>query len=104
MSRWNVLLPTSSCYVHTYHNYNVKPLKSLRYQQLVYIALSTLQIRRLLLDDVECECMHSKMLMCSCITCIVIVVIVIVCAAVYWSSDRENKAPDHTHCGQDHTH
>ncbi len=35
-----------------------------RYQQLVYIAITTLQIRRLLLDDVESAnvYMHSKML------------------------------------------
>ncbi len=32
------------------------------------------------------------------VLCVVIViVVVVVCAAFYWSSDRDNKAPDHTH-------
>ncbi len=52
---------TSSCYVNIYHicqttdcySWYSLLLDQSRYQQLVYIAITTLQIRRLLLDDVE---------------------------------------------------
>ncbi len=66
MSRWSVLRGCNIVllYIHLPYNY-VKPLivihctydihirSTPHYQQLVYIALTTLQIRRLLLDDVE---------------------------------------------------